>query len=319
MNVNSGTARVKKTAMGNPPTPGQNDTASADRTTRSKGTVVNEDLQQIQNAKGGRAILEEHQLLVPAGQGLTTHRAAACLFQIAQMSNKTPPIVIQAMRGLAFMLKDMEIPMATQTYHDGFGEELATFTNEIKALVQHAQDKVDQKLDEINKATSNLIKSASAVTPQQPSGNGPSYSQALSKGLSIVNQILVQANMATNPRMLARHGIRARQTMLEGINKEAKISSMGDKEAKDAVNKILQSLEPEGSVRIRSAIKQRNGGLLIEFDSDFGAAWMRVEENRNNLCKRIGDDVTTKKRTYELIALGVPITAEPKDAVRATL
>ncbi|KAH9479597.1 hypothetical protein JR316_0008192 [Psilocybe cubensis] len=266
MNVNTSTARARKTPIGNPPTLGQNDSFMADRTTRSKGMVINKELQQVQNTKGGRSYLEEHQLLVLAGQGLTHHQAATCLFQIVQMLAKMPPTVIQAMRGLAFMLEEIELPMAMQTYHDGFGEELATFMNKIKSLVQHAQDKVDQKLDEINKATANLIKSA------------------------------------------------AQATMLKGINKESKIGSMGDRKAKNAINKILQTLEPEGAVRICSAIKQQNGSLLIEFDSDFGAAWMQTDNNQRNLCKHIGKDVTTKKRTYKLIAMRVPLSAEPEDA-----
>ncbi|KAH9485335.1 hypothetical protein JR316_0002243 [Psilocybe cubensis] len=169
----------------------------------------------------------------------------------------------------------MELPLATQTYHNGFGEELAMFTNKIKSLVQHAQEKVDLKLEKINKAIADFIKLAATIKSIQALSPNNAYSQALIKGQFTFSQ----SNIATNPRMLARHSIRARQTMLEGLDKDSKISTIRNREEKDAINKILLKLELEGSVRIQSAIKQHKRGLLIGFDTDYGAAWIRVKDN----------------------------------------
>ncbi|PPQ84271.1 hypothetical protein CVT25_013228 [Psilocybe cyanescens] len=310
MNTNSGTARNRKNTS-TTGTPGNKDATRPNRrSTRANGPAeMVEELEIIKGSKDGRKFLEERQLLVPAGRPLTMAMAGSCLHQVMESSPNVPQPVMQGLRALAYLMEDADQEEATQTYHDGFNSELEFFTSELTQLIKHTQLKVDAKLEELSQLTEDLTKSARTSDSQRRTTQ-----QELSpaQGRSSYSQILAQPPASASPRMLARHGIRRRQLMLKGIRPDSSIGGLGDREIREKLNKILSATATDG-VYLRSATKQRNGGLLVEFDSDYGAAWGRKEENIAQLCKAIGEGVETKRRTYHLIAKFVPLSAEPED------
>jgi len=60
--------------------------------------------------------------------------------------------------------------------------------------------------------------------------------------------------------------------MLDGVEKESRFGKMGDREMKEEINKQLKALKAGDLVRARATTRQRNGGVLLEMDSDYGAA-----------------------------------------------
>ncbi|PPQ93498.1 hypothetical protein CVT25_005240 [Psilocybe cyanescens] len=315
MNSTSGTARSKKIIPATKTSNIQSSEKPTGRATRANGPAdLVEETEVIKGSKDGREFLEEKQLLVPAGRPLTMAMAGSCLHQIMDSSNKIPEVVRHGLRALAYLMEDADQEEATQAYHDGFNSELEFFTSELTQLVKHTQSKVDAKMEEITKATADLVNLAkeSALqtrtasqsqlpTTGHPQLSRPSYSQVLSQPLASVN-----------PRLLARHGIRRRQLMLKGIGTNSSTAGLEDKEIRENINDSLKEIASD-AVRLRSATRQRNGGLLVEFDSDYGAAWGRNDENIARLCKAIGDGVETQKRTYQLITKFAPLSATPEN------
>ena len=91
-----------------------------------------------------------------------------------------------------------------------------------------------------------------------------------------------------NPKVAAREGIKARQIMIEGIEKDLRLGQMGSPQLKEELNKILNELGLEGS-SVRSALIQRRRGILVEVENDAAATWLRTQENRVALCNKLGE------------------------------
>jgi hypothetical protein len=125
-------------------------------------------------------------------------------------------------------------------------------------------------------------------------------------------ETLVTPPSHANPKLAAKEGIRARQHMIEGIGEDLKLGEMDDTQIKEELNKIARTLGLEGR-GIRTATRQRLGGVLIEMADDHAARWMKEESNARSFCEAIGPDTTFKKRVYNLIAYNVPITMEPEN------
>ena len=125
-------------------------------------------------------------------------------------------------------------------------------------------------------------------------------------------ETLVDPPPHANPRLAAKEGIRAQQIMLEGIDRDSKISQMNGPQMKLEINRILEEVGLEGK-GIRSAIAQRNGGILIKMENDNALEWIKRQENRVSFCIEIGPDVVFKPRSHTVIAFNVPITIDPKN------
>ncbi|PPQ86443.1 hypothetical protein CVT25_008103 [Psilocybe cyanescens] len=310
MNTISGTARNRKATPANGTSGSKDATKTPGQQTRANGPAeLVEGIEVIKGSKDGRVFLKKRQLLVPEGHPLTMAMAGSCLHQVMELLPNVPLLVMQGMRALAYLMEDADQEEATQTYHNGFNSELEFFMSELTQLIKHTQTKVDAKLEEISKVTEDLAKSVrtlelqrrnTMLEPVQILGQ-PSYSQILS-----------QLPTSTSPKMLARHGIRWCQLMLKGIRSNSSIEGLGDHEICDKLNRALKESEL-AEIHLCSATKQRNGGLLVEFDLDYGAAWGRKGENIAKICQTIGKGVEMQKRSYQLIAKFVPLSVEPGD------
>ena len=132
-----------------------------------------------------------------------------------------------------------------------------------------------------------------------------------------VNQAGTYAAVASNPpphanpRVAAKEGIKARQFLMEGLT-NTKFSHTDTIQLKTEFNTILGTLGLLDG-RIRSVNKIRNGGTLIEMDSDNATAWLTKQENRANFCSKIGPTVIFRARIYSLIAFNVPLDIDPEN------
>jgi hypothetical protein len=114
-----------------------------------------------------------------------------------------------------------------------------------------------------------------------------------------------------NPRVAAKEGIKARQFLMEGIA-DTKFSHTDVFQLKTELNKLLTDIGLQNG-KIRTISKLRNGGALLEMDSDSASTWLADQENRNKLCKRIGPGVVFRARVHNLIAFNVPLDISPED------
>jgi len=97
--------------------------------------------------------------------------------------------------------------------------------------------------------------------------------------------------------------------MLEGAA-GSKVSRLVGPELKKELERILENLGLEGR-KIRSAIPQKNKGILIEMENDHAATWINEADNREAFCRAVGPNVAVKSRTYSIIAYNTPLNVDP--------
>ena len=260
--------------------------------------MILEDQQDINNAIEGRKYLEKHSLLCPPGEPPTHSSLSTCLHQVSAMAGVQKP-VLNAIRSIAFLLEEIEETQINLMVKEAFDSQITEFTSDMKLLIEDAREKIDEHLKISEDRINQMVDNASVQT-KQPQHNGGSYAS-----------ILATPPPYANPKIAAREGIKARQFLLEGI-KDTKLSNFDSYQLKTELNKILLETGLKGG-NIRSVNNLRNGGTLIELDSDGSTTWMLNSENRAEFCLKIGPKVTSRTRSYNLIAFNVPLAIDPEN------
>jgi hypothetical protein len=208
--------------------------------------------------------------------------------------------VLNAIRSIAFLLEEMEETQINLTVKEAFDSQTTEFTSDMKILVEDAKEKIDRHIKD---AEDRLAEALNKVTtqPQQVKSTASSYASILG----------TTPPPHANPRLAAKEGIKARQFVIEGIS-NTKFFHLDVFQLKTELNKLLDGLGITAG-KVRSASKLRNGGTLVELDSDESTAWLMDQENRVKLCRKIGPDVTFKTRTHSIIAFNVPLAINPED------
>jgi hypothetical protein len=259
-------------------------------------TSAPEEQHDINDQIQGRKFLEKHLLLWPAGEPPTHTSLATCLHQISAMAGVAKP-VFNAIRSVAFLLEEIEESHINSIVKEAFDSQITEFTSDMKMLIEDAKEKIDGHLKETEGRFTQITENAAAQVKQtQPN----TYA-------SILNNPPPHAN----PRIAAKEGIKARQFLLEGLS-TTKFSHTDVFQIKTEINNILGSLGLTNG-KIRSIDKLRNGGALVEMDSDASTTWMSDQENRRKLCEKMGPGVTFRSRVHQLIVFNVPLGVNPED------
>jgi len=187
----------------------------------------------------------------------------------------------------------MEETAINEMVRDMVISQLNELTLDMKTLVTDVKDKIDTHMQKF--PTGALTGTATL----QPSHGPRTYAEAL-----------VNPPSHANPRLAAREAIRARQFMLEGLDRESKAGQMGSTQLKAELNRIIGKLGLKGN-GIRSALPQKHRGILMEVDDDDAASWMKLDENRAALCSALGPSVMFKARVHNVIAFNVALTIDP--------
>ena len=252
--------------------------------------------QDINDSIEGRAYLEKHLLLCPPGEPPTHNSLATCLHQIAVMKGVAKP-AMNAIRAVAFLLGEMEETQINEILKEAFNTQITELTSDMATLIEDAKEKLNGHFKETEGRLAQLVDRA-AVQPRQ--AQPTSYA-------AIVSNPPPHAN----PRIAAKEGIKARQFLLEGLI-NTKFSHTDVTQLKTEFNNILGGLGLS-SGKIRSINKIRNGGALIEMDSDAAATWLSEQENRDKACNKIGPGVSFRSRVHNLIAFNVPLGISPEN------
>jgi len=281
---------------------------------------INEDKEEIRDENTGRLYLEKRLYLCPAGQPVTPVSLTHCLHQISAMQGITKPIR-NAIRATAFLLEELEDYTTAENVREIVNAQLSNLSEDMQLLTTDLKEKVDSHLegkltdldksmDRLNRVIGKLEKAGEVVTNTNLGNNTRQTGTA--PGHRTYAETIAAPPPHANPRLAAKEGIRARQLMLEGVNDNLKFKEMDDTKLKENLNKIANDLGLEGRC-IRTATKQRLGGLLIEMADDHAARWLKDETNARSFCSKIGTATTFRKRLYNLIAYNVPIIMEPEN------
>lgn len=112
-----------------------------------------------------------------------------------------------------------------------------------------------------------------------------------------------------NLKIAEREGIKARQFLIEGT-KKSRISNLDMLQTKLELNKIITELGIQKG-KIQSVTNTRNGGTTIEMDTDKAATLIANINIQRKICNKIGEKVSFKARTYDIIAFNIPLSLEP--------
>jgi hypothetical protein len=258
-----------------------------------------EEQHDINDQLQGRKFLEKHLLLWPAGEPSTHASLATCLHQISAMAGVAKP-VLNAIRSVAYLLDELEETHINNIVKEAFDSQITEFTSDMKLLIEHAKEKIDGHLKEsegrLSQIADNAVAQAKQVQLMQPA----TYASTLNA-----------PPPHANPRIAAKEGIKARQFLLEGLA-NTKFSHTDVFQLKTELNNLLGNLGLKNG-KIRSISKLRNGGALVEMDSDASTTWMSDQENRSKLVEKMGPNVAFRSRVHSIIVYNVPLGLNTED------
>ena len=187
------------------------------------------------------------------------------------------------------------------------GSDLKDFaTDATRRIDEH----LENKLSEISEATKTLVDSVKESLNDIPtSGNN---NASIAPPLNY-RQALVNPPPHTDPRLAAKEGIKLRQFLVEGVTRDSKIGKMSAAEAKKIVNEAIGKAGGDG-LKARSALRQNKSGLLVEMETDAGAAWLMNHANARSLCDALGPDLNVKQRSYNVFVYNASTTLDPENA-----
>lgn len=119
-------------------------------------------------------------------------------------------------------------------------------------------------------------------------------------------------------QMQNREQIKKRQVLIDFKKaEELQLEEMDEKtlnrKATDALRTCLAvAKDPKPAVvRLKTGTLLRNGGLLLELNSDEAADWLRSDEVIERFLENLGSGASIKNRTYQVIVQFVPVSFDP--------
>jgi len=277
-------------------------------------SVLDEEAQHIQNSTEARNYLEQSLLIVPPGEVPTAGLLATALHQVAAYKGVSRPAV-NAIRAVAFLLEEVEENALHQTVRESVTVQLNELASDLKDYITDATQRIDShmesRLEEISEATKTLVnKVKTSISDNPPPGNHNTGNVAPPLDY---RRALMNPPPHADPRLAAKEGIRIRQFMVEGVTRDSRIGKMTTAEAKKAANKALENAG-SGGHKARSVTRQGKEGLLVEMESDDGAAWLKDNKNAKSFCESLGPGLAIKHRPYSVLAFNASTALDPDNA-----
>jgi hypothetical protein len=253
----------------------------------------------INDCDQARIYLENKNLMVPQGADITPINLSITLFQISELA-KVPLEVSKAIRSVAWLIGELEeetIALSTRTI---INSQLDYLNIETKSLMDELRttfsEQIDKNLEKFNNAATKTIEDKI----KQPI----SY-----RDIAARNTLIPQG---TDPRVIAREGIRTRQFVLDFYD-DAPIHNLNKDEILKFFNDTMEVVASEldnGTGKIRSIHKMANKSYLGEFLHDNGAKWFAIPEHSKEFLAALGTKgigASLKRRNHPMIAYFVPL------------
>jgi len=170
--------------------------------TRRTGTVITSlsTSENICDVVGARSYLKERLLLCPLGEPASHASLSSCLHQVSKMSG-IGSSVASAVCSVTLHPEKLKETAINKTVRDTVISQLNELTLN-KTLITDIKDKIDTHMQKFSTGAQ------TGTATLQPSYGTRTYAEAL-----------VNPPSHANPRLAAREAIRARQFMLEGLDK----------------------------------------------------------------------------------------------------
>ncbi|KAF9234175.1 hypothetical protein BU15DRAFT_9759, partial [Melanogaster broomeanus] len=111
---------------------------------------------------------------------------------------------------------------------------------------------------------------------------------------------------------IARAAIRARQILFDPTPDQSLYTTTSPPaEVATRLNEAIHNLRSEDlpEIAIRAVLRLRNGGLLVEANSEDAACWIKSKDIRDKLIAALGIQSNIKDRLYSILVPFLPITS----------
>lgn len=282
----------------------------------------------VKNAQDAKAYLFASGWCLP-GETVALDTLARTLFSVV-VDGKLASKHANAISAVAFLITERLEDKIIQSFTDKL-TDLAKSTVDTLAVDLH--DRLEQQIQSIsetfqvnNTLTENLTTLTQNLqqtqerfeSTQQSLTNTRSYSQVAASSPT-TNHLTPQVSLA-QVQIRNREGIKKKQVLIDftqtaDLDLDFMDQTTLARKVNDAIN-VAWAATPDPDLtrpKIKDVTLMRNGGLLLEFDSEQSANWLKREDISKRVLDNIGSGARIKNRSYQVIVQFVPVTFDPVD------
>ncbi|KIO01788.1 hypothetical protein M404DRAFT_149375, partial [Pisolithus tinctorius Marx 270] len=289
------------------------------KTTRSSGLpiedIVNDPDAEIKDAVSARKFLD--QLYTVQGEPVTPEHLSQALFYISQ-SKSVNSTTRSAIRATAYLVRDLAALAIAESITKAVSSKLDTSVLIAISLhvgkIMSTAEKLETANEQIVMLSAKIAKNAEtpATTTTLPVPFPAPYRDALTTTANNPNQILL-GRRPTQEHAKAHTAIRDRQVLIDPDRDHLILNETTKRET--AIDLIRQAIEavdrvdgPE--IQLKSVAQLRNNGVLLEFNSQEAAAWIRKAPNRITFLEKLGGTTMIKDRVYSVVIPFLPTATD---------
>ena len=280
----------------------------------------------VKNAKDAKSFLSSRGW-TSTGEGVALETLAKILFAVA-LDEKLTPMQNNLVTAVAFLLTER---LEEQVFQD-FTEKITEIArSSLETLTTDLQTKLELQLQTITETTH--AQTALTENLQQAQERLETSTQQVAESAKTYSQVAAAPPNPNNShppppqtslaqiRIRNREEIKKRQVLIDFDRMaELDLDFMGSdtlsRKVNDAINTawaITPEPRPANCPKVNASTLLRNGGLLLEFDSETSANWLRDDDISQNFLTNIGSGASIKNRSYQVIVQFAPVQFLPLD------
>lgn len=292
--------------------------------TKSRQEIETDENQEIQSARDARMYLDKVLLTIPDRPADPSAMATA-LFQITQLTGMAKlKQVVNAIRAVAFLIEEREGEDRAAEAREDLNNQLEDQCSHSKLVMERIGEKVEAMInktfDKINKKVADVTTSATSEirgacetferTTAVIAKTSNTYKEVVERGLASGDRT-ASKERELDPRARARIVNRARQVLIDlplGSTGRENLKNSSNEATLEKANQAIRAIDESSEYKLTGMMRLRNGGLLLEANSEEAAAWIREPQHRNIFAKAFDNEAEVKARAYNVMAYFVPLT-----------
>ena len=297
-----------------PVTAGVEQTRRSDRL-KTRTTMMEESRKDLRNTQEARDWLEARNLAIE-DEVFTTGSLACALLQLVEgNAGDSMETLISGTRAVALCLDALAMENLAETVANAIMNAITPVIADVQEIIgnitQGAATEISKAVEEkIVGEAKEMLKGEIAQLREAPrtvdwQANRPSYASIIAGATSAGMEREHQATMAKGT-------LQRRQILLDGIEGvKTAANSLTERELVEKANLVLEGMgimasdKPMG-MKFVTAKKLRNGGVVLEMDSEAAANWLRRKDVRSRFAESFGGSAQIKDRTFQVVVQYVP-------------
>ena len=259
-----------------------------------------------------------------AGEDISLDTLARTLFAVVAENGKLGATILNPLLSVAYLITEKIDAAYKNDISEAFSKHLIDAILPIAANFESKLDSHHLAIEKSTTAHHDLSEKIANIqnkldeTNDKVQSNAKSYSQAVASSLPPTQN--PQNTTHANIQIRNREEIKHRQVLVNFSRTDDNTSPTPDEQALsqkalEALNNTWSSTpDPKPAApKLKGATLLRNGGLLLELDTNAAASWLKETPNRESFLARLGDQANIKDRLFQVILHFVPIQFDPEN------